>query len=131
MARDVESLVLQMSADLRRFDKSMAAMRQTADRRLTEVERRVVQSDKRLSQIMGRAGDNMVGSLKSSLASTVANGSGEASLPIWPMLRKSPTDNAVIELSAPKIEGYVPTGQEWSISSLKSVGLSFTVTERG
>lgn len=69
MARDVESLVLQMSADLRRFDKSMAAMRQTADRRLTEVERRAVQSDKRLSQIMGRAGDNMVGSLKSSLAS--------------------------------------------------------------
>lgn len=64
-------------------------------------------------------------------ASTVANGSGEASLPIWPMLRKSPADNAVIELAAPKIEGYVPTGQEWSISSLKSVGLSFTVTERG
>lgn len=64
-------------------------------------------------------------------AATVANGSGEVSLPIWPMLRKSPTDNAVVELSAPKIEGYVPTGQEWSISSLKSVGLSFTVTERG
>lgn len=68
MARDVESLVLQMSADLRRFEKSMASMRATADRRLTEVERRAVQADKRLSKTMGDAGRNMVGSLKSSLA---------------------------------------------------------------
>lgn len=68
MARDVESLVLQMSADLRRFDKSMAAMRATADRRLTEVEKRAIQADKRLSKTMGDAGRNMVGSLKTSLA---------------------------------------------------------------
>lgn len=68
MARDVESLVLQMSADLRRFDKSMASMRQTADRRLNEVEKRALQADRRLSKTMGDAGRNMVGSLKSSLA---------------------------------------------------------------
>lgn len=64
-------------------------------------------------------------------AVTVADAAGEAALPIWPLLRKSPADNAVVELASPKIEGYVPTGQEWSISSLKAVGLSFTVTERG
>lgn len=68
MARDVESLVLQMSADLRRFDKSMASMRATADRRLTEVEKRAVQSDKRLSKTMGDAGRNAVGALKQNLA---------------------------------------------------------------
>lgn len=68
MARDVESLVLQMSADLRRFDKSMASMRATADRRLTEVEKRAAQSDKRLSKTMGDAGRNAVGALKQNLA---------------------------------------------------------------
>lgn len=67
MARDVESLVLQMSADLRRFDKSMSAMRATADRRLNEVERRAIQADRKLSKTMGDAGRNMVGQLKSSL----------------------------------------------------------------
>lgn len=68
MARDVESLVLQMSADLRRFDKSMAAMRTTADRRLNEVEKRALQADRKLSQTMGSAGRNMVSSLKSNLS---------------------------------------------------------------
>lgn len=68
MARDVESLVLQMSADLRRFDKSMAAMRATADKRLNEVEKRAIQADRKLSKIMGDAGRNMVGALKSNLA---------------------------------------------------------------
>lgn len=68
MARDVESLVLQMSADLRRFDKSMAAMRATADRRLNEVEKRALQADRKLSRTMGDAGRNMVASLKSNLS---------------------------------------------------------------
>ena len=67
--RTIESLQLQMSADLRRFEKSMDRMRQTADRRLNEVEKRALQSDKRLAQIMGRAGENMAASLKQSLTS--------------------------------------------------------------
>lgn len=68
MARDVESLVLQMSADLRRFDKSMAGMKATADRRLNEVERRAMASQRNLSRIMDRAGTDMVGSFRSSLS---------------------------------------------------------------
>jgi tape measure domain-containing protein len=68
MAKDVESLVLQMSADLRRFDKSMDAMRRTADKRLNDVEKRALQADRRLSRTMGNAGRNMVGSLKNSLS---------------------------------------------------------------
>lgn len=67
MARDVESLVLQMSADVRRFEKSMSSMRQVADKRLSEVEKRATQADRRLSKIMGGAGDNMVRSFKQNL----------------------------------------------------------------
>ncbi len=67
MARDIESLVLRMSADLRRFEKEMARSRDIADRRLNEVERRALQSQKNLSRIMDQAGRGMVESLRSSL----------------------------------------------------------------
>ena len=55
---------------------------------------------------------------------------GLASLPIWPMLRRPTADGAVIELAAPKIEGFIEPGQDWSINSLKAVGMSFTIKER-
>ena len=55
---------------------------------------------------------------------------GLASLPIWPMLRRPTIDGAVIELAAPKIEGFIEPGQDWSINSLKAVGMSFTLKER-
>lgn len=67
MAQDIAALVLQMNANLSRFEKSMAGMRATADKRLTEVERRALKADKNLSRIMSQAGQNMVGSLKTSL----------------------------------------------------------------
>src|SRR5690606_13689609 len=60
MARDIETLTLQMSADIRRFEKSMAAMRATADRRLNEVERRTLQADRNLSRASGQIAGNMV-----------------------------------------------------------------------
>lgn len=68
MARDVESLVLQMSADLRRFEKSMASMDATARKRLTAVEAQALKSQKNLERTMGRAGDGMVAALRSSLS---------------------------------------------------------------
>lgn len=69
MARDqLEALTLTMSADLRRFEKSMAAMAATADKRLTAVERRAVQSQQNLSRIMDGAGRGMTSALKSGLA---------------------------------------------------------------
>ncbi|NWE54265.1 hypothetical protein [Brevundimonas sp. P7753] len=55
---------------------------------------------------------------------------GLVSLPIWPMLRRPTIDGAVIELAAPKIEGFIEPGQDWSINSLKAVGMSFTLKER-
>lgn len=55
---------------------------------------------------------------------------GLVSLPIWPLLRRPTADGAVIELAAPKIEGFIEPGQDWSINSLKAVGMSFTLKER-
>jgi hypothetical protein len=55
---------------------------------------------------------------------------GLANLPIWPMLRRPTADGAVIELAEPKIEGFIEPGQDWSITSLKAVGMSFTLKER-
>ncbi|HEY1071509.1 hypothetical protein [Brevundimonas sp.] len=63
-------------------------------------------------------------------AEATANGIGQANLSIWPMLRRPTIDGAVIELAEPKIEGFVEPGQDWSINSLKAVGLSFSLKER-
>lgn len=68
MARDVESLVLRMSADLRRFEKEMAKANSVTDRELTKAERRALQSQRNLTRTMGNAGREMVASLKTSLA---------------------------------------------------------------
>lgn len=63
-------------------------------------------------------------------AETVAGADTTADLPIWPMLRSSPANNAAVELTEPTIEGFVQPGQDWSISRLLAVGLSFTIEER-
>lgn len=63
-------------------------------------------------------------------STTTADSSGEATLPIWPPLRLPTVDGDVIELSQPKIEGFVQPGQEWSISRLAAVGADFTIEER-
>jgi len=59
-----------------------------------------------------------------------ANGAGQASLSIWPMLRRPTVDGAVVELAQPLIEGFIEPGQEWSINSLKAVGMTFALRER-
>lgn len=68
MARsDADALVLQMSANLARFDKEMRQANVIANRRLNEVEKRALAADRKLSKTMGDAGRNMVSSLKSNL----------------------------------------------------------------
>jgi len=68
MARDqIEALTLTMSADLRRFERSMASMAATADKRLTAVERQATRSSTALTRIMGGAGTDMVASFRNSL----------------------------------------------------------------
>lgn len=52
------------------------------------------------------------------------------SMPIWPMLRRPPANNDVIEVAAPRIEGFVAPSSEWSVARIGSVGISFTIEER-
>lgn len=56
---------------------------------------------------------------------------GVVALAFRPMLRKSPADNTVIELQTPMIEGFL-SGREtgWTVDFARTVGLSFTITER-
>lgn len=54
---------------------------------------------------------------------------GEAALPLWPMLRRSPADNAVIELARPMIEGFVDMGIEWMKTMLPHIDHGFTIEE--
>lgn len=67
MARDIESLVLMMSADLRRYEAQMARADAVAQKRLTAVEAQARRTQKNLESIMARAGQGMVNSLSNSL----------------------------------------------------------------
>lgn len=67
MADDVERLVLQMSADLRKFEREMARARQVTEKRLKETEEAARRSSKTLDRMMGQAGQSMVASLRSAL----------------------------------------------------------------
>jgi hypothetical protein len=64
-------------------------------------------------------------------APAVASGGGAVTLSIEPMLRVRPTDNAVVEMAAPLIEGMVQ-GQEfgWTVDLAQIYGLTFTLSER-
>lgn len=64
-------------------------------------------------------------------ADTTANGSGVMALPIFPMLRVSPSDGAVCEFAVPMIEGLI-SGNEigWTLARFGTDGVGFTVTEQ-
>lgn len=59
-----------------------------------------------------------------------SNGSGEATLTLWPRLRSSPGDNAALTLAAAKglfaLRGDV---REWSIDEARVYGLAFSAVE--
>lgn len=66
-----------------------------------------------------------------------ANGSGVASVTIRPSLRVSPADNDVVEVTTPKIEGFVRAGSvngqvlnRYKRQGGHLKGLSFTIEER-
>lgn len=64
-------------------------------------------------------------------ASVTANGSGQATLSIRPMLRTSPADNAALNVNPAKVEGFVTVSEEaYSIGDERVVSLSFTIEER-
>lgn len=64
-------------------------------------------------------------------ATITADGSGQAVVPIYPMLRRQPQVNDVVELSAPKMEGFVQGNQmQWEVTKSKRIGFVFQVMER-
>ena len=65
-------------------------------------------------------------------AEVVADAAGEATVTLETMLRVSPADNDVVELAAPRIEGYpMPASGTWQTSTAGHVALSFGIEERG
>lgn len=63
-------------------------------------------------------------------AAVTADGNGAALLPIYPTLRRQPAVGAVVELSAPKMEGFVQGNeQSWQVSRSKRLGFSFAIME--
>lgn len=64
-------------------------------------------------------------------AQVSADANGDATLPIFPMLRRPPAANDVVELSAPKMEGYVQGNEvQWEVTKSKRIGFVFSVQER-
>lgn len=60
----------------------------------------------------------------------VADGSGEATLAISPMLRVPPADNAALTFATPVIEGlFAGPDVEWSLEQLCVYGVRFTIFE--
>lgn len=63
-------------------------------------------------------------------SAVTANASGQVTIPVYPLLRKSPADNDVLEFAQPKIEGWLKAGgQNWTISLVRAVGVTFQISE--
>jgi hypothetical protein len=63
---------------------------------------------------------------------TVANGSGEATVPLETMLRAVHGNNDPVELAEPRIEGFATVPNDaWTTNTAGHVALSFTIEERG
>lgn len=59
-----------------------------------------------------------------------ANGSGQATLSIAPMLRASPADNAALSFATPTIEGFLPdSAASWSLEMLTSSSFTLSIQE--
>ncbi len=65
-------------------------------------------------------------------STTVVDAAGEADVPLRTMLRVSPADNAVVEIAAPRIEGFATVADgAWTTDTAGHVRLAFTIEERG
>lgn len=61
----------------------------------------------------------------------VADGATRATLPIWPMLRVSPADNAIVELKVPRLEGFVHSPSGFSAEGFAALTVDqFSIEER-
>lgn len=68
--------------------------------------------------------------LHAAAADGAASGTGTIALPIFPMLRMSPNDNAVCEFAQPMFEGFIQGNQvEYALQAAPFLDVSFTVAE--
>lgn len=88
------------------------------------------------STLVLRAGDYIqlgsgsTATLHAVLADVTANGSGQATLDIWPRLRTSPSDNAPITLTNPMGRWRLAVNDmAWDVQSAQRYGLSFSAEE--
>ena len=63
------------------------------------------------------------------MADANSNGSGEATLTLWPKLRSSPADNAALVISSPMGRFMLASDIDWSIDEAKVYGLTFQGVE--
>jgi hypothetical protein len=63
------------------------------------------------------------------MADANSNGSGQATLTLWPRLRSSPADNAAITVSSPMGRFMLAQMPEWNIDEAKVYGLGFQAVE--
>lgn len=63
------------------------------------------------------------------MADANSNGSGEATLTLWPKLRSSPADNAALTISSPMGRFMLAEDIDWSIDANKLYSLSFSAVE--
>lgn len=65
-------------------------------------------------------------------AQVIVPGSGIAVLPIYPMIRRSPSDNAPVLLADPKIQGLIsePLSRKLRRAGIGTIALSFEVEEQ-
>jgi hypothetical protein len=74
-------------------------------------------------------GSGSTARLHKNLTDVNSNGSGEATLILWPALRSSPADNATITVSSPKGRFMLAQDYEWDIDEAKLYGISFEAVE--
>lgn len=63
------------------------------------------------------------------MATVNSDGSGNATLTLWPKLRSSPSDNAAIVTSSPRGVFRLISAPQWSIDRAKVYGVSFKAQE--
>jgi len=64
------------------------------------------------------------------MADANSNGSGQATLTLWPALRSSPADNAALTVNAAKgLFALAGNSDGWSVDVVKLYGLSFSARE--
>ena len=63
-------------------------------------------------------------------AEVIADGNGEVTVPLGTLLRRPPSDNAVVEIAQPMIEGFPKDVSNIEVGVDRLVRLQFTVRER-